>query len=172
MKLLKWWFYMISNKKIIISQVIIGWVIMLIISGCNTGYKDLVYKNTYQKVQEVIDHSKKLEAKIQDGKTYTGRDIANLWEEVNTQIIQPTALLSETKDLALNDVVSMLSARQTYLTKHYADSSSQLTTNFALYDKSITLQPYPDLTNLLNLKELRENLHSYTVIKIPLYSGN
>jgi hypothetical protein len=41
-----------------------------------------------------------------------------------------------------------------------------------MYEKSITLQPYPDLTNLLNLKELRENLHSYTFIKIPPLSVN
>lgn len=163
---------MTYNKKFIISQVIVGLVIMLIISGCNTGYKDLAYKNTYLKVLEVIHNSKQIEANIQDGKTYTGRDVANLWEEVNTQIIEPTSQLSQTKDSALNQVVSMLSARVPDLTKGYADSQSQLTANATMYEKSITVKPYPDLTNLLNLKELRETLHSYTFIKIPPYSGN
>lgn len=163
---------MTVNKKCSISQVIVGLIIVLIISGCNAGYEDLTYIDTYQKVQGIINNSKELETRIQDGKTYTGRDVANLWEEVNTQVIKPTTLLSKTKDLALNDVVSMLSARQSTLTKNYEDSSSQLNTNLALYEKSITLQPYPDITNLLNLKELREILHSYTFIKIPPYSGN
>ena len=60
---------MTLNKKYIIPEIIVGLVIMFIISGCNTGYEDFQYKNAYQKVQEIIDNSKKLEVKIQDGNT-------------------------------------------------------------------------------------------------------
>jgi|GEM_PF-3554104 len=159
---------MTVNKKYIIFQVIVGLVIMLFVSGCDTNNKDSIYKDTYQKVREIIDNSKKIEAEILDGKTYTGKDIANLWEEVNTKIIGPTSQLSQTRDSALNEVVSMLSARsEEYLTKYYADSRSQLTANTAMYEKSITLQPIPDTTDLLNIRDLSRTLHSYTFITVP-----
>lgn len=158
---------MTINKKLLIPQVLAVLVIMLTISGCNTYYEDYKYKDTYQKVLEIIEESKKIDARIQDGQTLTGKDITGLWEEVNDQIIRPTQQLRPIKDPAFDEVISMLSARANNLYKYYIDICSQRTSNTLAEEKSITLQPYPDITNLLDIKELRDLLHSYTFIRVP-----